>query len=62
MEHQFLKSEYELVQVKILECEHTLESMGYLDEINSADNLRRIVQRLPCHFRTVFSNLVRDQT
>ena len=28
--------------------------MGYLDEINSADNLRRIVQRLPCHLRTKF--------
>ena len=35
-------------------CEHTLESMGYLDEINSADNLRRIVQRLPFHLRTKF--------
>jgi len=30
-------------------CELTLESIGYLDEINSADNLRRIVQRLPFH-------------
>ena len=28
--------------------------MGYLDEINSADNLRRIVQRLPFHLRTKF--------
>ena len=28
---------------KLKNCEHTLESMGYLDEINSADNLRRIV-------------------
>ena len=35
-------------------CEHTLQSMGYLDEINSADNLRRIVQRLPFHIRTKF--------
>ena len=35
-------------------CEHTLESIGYLDEINSADNLRRIVQRLPFHLRTKF--------
>ena len=49
--------------------EHTLESMGYLDEINSADNLRRIVQG--CHFifvlsslkwRTLLSNLLEDQT
>ncbi|KAL9986270.1 hypothetical protein ACROYT_G000387 [Oculina patagonica] len=35
-------------------CEHTLESIGYIDEVNSADNLRRIVQRLPCHLRTKF--------
>ena len=28
--------------------------MGYLDEFNSADNLRRIVQRLPFHLRTKF--------
>ena len=39
---------------KLKNCEHTLESMGYLDEINSADNLRRIVQRLPFHLRTKF--------
>ncbi len=36
------------------DCEHTLESIGYLDEINSADNLRRIVQRLPFHLRIKF--------
>ena len=28
--------------------------MGYLEEINSADNLQRIVQRLPFHLRTKF--------
>ncbi|PFX17955.1 hypothetical protein AWC38_SpisGene17711 [Stylophora pistillata] len=39
---------------KLKDCEHTLESIGYLDEINSADNLRRIVQRLPYHLRTKF--------
>ena len=39
---------------RLKNCEHTLESMGYLDEINSADNLRRIVQRLPFHLRTKF--------
>jgi len=39
---------------KLKNCEHTLKSMGYLDEINSADNLRRIVQRLPFHLRTKF--------
>ncbi|PFX17886.1 hypothetical protein AWC38_SpisGene17772 [Stylophora pistillata] len=37
---------------KLKDCEHTLESIGYLDEINSADNLRGIVQRLPYHLRT----------
>ena len=41
-------------------CEHTLESIGYLDEINSADNLRRIVMRLPFYLRTKFV-VVADQ-
>ena len=39
---------------QLKDCENTLESIGYLDEINSADNLRRIVQRLPFHLRTKF--------
>ena len=39
---------------QLKDCEHTLESIGYLDEIKSADNLRRIVQRLPFHLRTKF--------
>jgi len=39
---------------QLKDCEHTLESIGYLDEINSADNLRRLVQRLPFHLRTKF--------
>ena len=39
-------------QLKDWKC--TLESTGYLNEINSADNLRRIVQRLPFHLRTKF--------
>ena len=38
-------------------CEHTLQSIGYLEEINSADNLRRMVQRLPFHLRTKFVEL-----
>ena len=39
---------------KLKNCEHTLVSMGYLDEINSTDNLQRIVQRLPFHLCTKF--------
>ena len=42
---------------RLKECEHTLESIGYLEEINSADNLRRIVQRLPFHLCTKFVEL-----
>ena len=38
-------------------CEHTLQSIGYLEEINSADNLRQIVQRLPFHLPTKFVEL-----
>ena len=39
---------------QLKDCENTLESIGYLHEINSADNLRRIVQRLSFHLRTKF--------
>ncbi|XP_068697101.1 uncharacterized protein [Montipora foliosa] len=35
-------------------CEYTLRSIGYLKKNNSADNLRRIIQRLPFHLRTKF--------
>ena len=42
---------------RLKDCEHTLQSIGYLEEINSADNLRRIVQRLPFHLRTKFVEL-----
>ena len=45
---------------RLKDCEHTLESIGYPEEINSADNLRRIVQRLPFHLRTKFVEL-KDQ-
>ena len=34
------------------DCTSGLESIGYLEEINSADNLRRIVNRLPFHLKT----------
>ena len=37
---------------RLKDCEHTLQSIGYLGERNSADNLRRIVQRLPFHLST----------
>ena len=39
---------------QLKDCENTLQSIGYLDENNSADNLRRIVQRLQFHLRTKF--------
>ena len=39
---------------QLKDCEHTLRSIGYLDEVNSADNLRRIVQKLPFHLRAKF--------
>ena len=38
---------------QLKDCENTLEPIGYLDEINSTDNLR-IVQRLPFHLTTKF--------
>ena len=36
---------------KLEDCKNGLESIGYLEEINSADNLRRIVNRLPFHLK-----------
>ena len=43
---------------KLKDCKHTLESIRYLDEINSADNLTRILQRLSIHLHTKFVELV----
>ena len=39
---------------RLKNCEHTLKSVGYLDEINNVDNLQRTVQRLPFHLRIKF--------
>ena len=36
----------------VRDCTNGLESIGYLEEINSAENLRRIVNRLPFHLKT----------
>ena len=37
---------------ELQDCENILHSIGYLDEINSSDNLKRVVERLPFHLRT----------
>ncbi|XP_068691615.1 uncharacterized protein [Montipora foliosa] len=37
---------------QLRDCQNALESIGYLNEINSADNLRRIVDRPPFHLKT----------
>ena len=42
---------------RLKDCEHTLQSIGYLEEINTANNFTRIVQRLPFHLRTKFVEL-----
>ena len=36
---------------QLRDCQNVLESFGYLNKINSADNLRSIVERLPFHLR-----------
>ena len=36
---------------QLMDCQNVLESIGYLDEINSADNLRNIIDRLPFHLK-----------
>ncbi|KAL9982123.1 hypothetical protein ACROYT_G010928 [Oculina patagonica] len=37
---------------QLKDCQNVLHSIGYLDEINSADNLRSIIDRLPFHLKT----------
>lgn len=36
---------------QLRDCQNVLESIGYLNEINSADNLRSVVERLLFHLR-----------
>ena len=36
---------------QLKDCQNVLESIGYLDEVNSADNLRSIIDRLPFHLK-----------
>ena len=36
---------------ELKECENTLEAIGYLDEINSSDNLRQVIKHLPYHLK-----------
>ena len=33
------------------DCQNVLESVGYLDEVNSVDSLKRIIDRLPFHLK-----------
>jgi len=36
---------------KLKDCQNMLELIGYLDEVNSSENLRSIIDRLPFHLR-----------
>lgn len=36
---------------KLKDCQLTLSAIGYLDDINSADNLRRIAEQFPFHLK-----------
>ncbi|KAK2565608.1 hypothetical protein P5673_010736 [Acropora cervicornis] len=36
---------------QLRDCQNVLESIGYMDEINSADNLRNVIERLPFHLK-----------
>lgn len=35
---------------QLRDCQNVLESIGYMAVINSADNLRNVIERLPSHF------------
>ena len=34
---------------QLRDCQNVLESIGYMDEMNSADNLRNVIEKLPFH-------------
>ena len=36
---------------QLKDCQNVLRSIGYLDEVNTADNLRSIIDRLPFHLK-----------
>jgi len=44
---------------KLKDCELTLRSIGYLDDLNSADNLRKIAERFPFHLRARWLDIAR---
>ena len=37
----------QIIADQLKDCQNVLESIGYLDKVNSADNLRSIIDRLP---------------
>ena len=45
---------------KLNDCQLTLTSIGYLDEVNSADNLRKIAERFPQHLKGKWLERVRS--
>jgi hypothetical protein len=45
---------------QLMECETTLDAIGYLDEVNSSDNLRRVVERLPYHLKAKWLERAQD--
>lgn len=44
---------------KLKDCELTLRSIGYLDDLNSADNLKQIAERFPIHLKARWLELAR---
>ncbi|CAB4037508.1 Hypothetical predicted protein, partial [Paramuricea clavata] len=45
---------------QLMECEATLDAIGYLDEVNSSDNLGRVVERLPYHLKAKWLERAQD--
>ena len=43
---------------QLRDCQNVLESIGYTDKINSADNLRNIIERLPFHLKVKWLEVV----
>ncbi|XP_068704520.1 uncharacterized protein [Montipora foliosa] len=43
---------------QLRDCQNVLESIEYMDEINSADNLRNVIERLPFHLKVKWLEVV----
>ncbi|XP_020915950.1 uncharacterized protein LOC110253389 [Exaiptasia diaphana] len=44
---------------KLKDCELTLQSIGYLEDLNTTDNLKQITERFPTHLKARWLDIAR---